>query len=236
MVYGDRVGETTTSAGGTGTLTLSGTAISAHRTFGASVTAAGANNLTDGGTTEILILEVDGNGTPTGVWEVCESVFTVTGNTVTRGTLLSSSTGSRINFATGAKYVYVVTSANKIISFAMLSTVQNFTASQSGEVTNLTSASASIAVDLALSNNFKHTLTENTTLAAPSNAIEGTSGIISFTQHASSPKTLAYNAFWKFPGGTIPTLTATNSALDSLAYYVLPGGAAALCSLNKGIA
>ena len=78
----------------------------------------------------------------------------------------------------------------------------------------------SMAIDLAATNNFSHTLTENTTLAAPSNPTAGQSGNIVFTQHASSPKTLSFNSFWKFAGGTPPTLTATNGAVDVLTYYV----------------
>lgn len=110
-----------------------------------------------------------------------------------------------------------------------------WTAAQRGGVTALTSSGASIAINLAATNNFSHTLTENTTLAAPSNPVAGQSGVIHFTQHASSPKTLAYSSFWKFPGGTIPTLTATNGATDVLVYQVLTSGMA-LCQLQKGIA
>lgn len=106
---------------------------------------------------------------------------------------------------------------------------------QRGAVTALTSFAASIAIDLGTTNNFSHTLTENTTLAAPSNPVAGQSGVIHLTQHASSPKTLAYNSFWKFPGGTIPTLTATNGATDVLVYQVLTSGMA-LCQLQKGVA
>lgn len=106
---------------------------------------------------------------------------------------------------------------------------------QRGSISVLTSSSASIAVNLALNNNFSHTLTENTTLAAPTNVVPGQSGVITFTNHASSPKTLAYNAFWKFDGGTIPTLTATNGAIDVFTYYVNASGYAT-CSLRKGIA
>ena len=89
-----------------------------------------------------------------------------------------------------------------------------------GEASALTSTSASIAVDASASNNFTHTFTENTTLANPTNMVAGQSGIISFTQHASSPKTLAFGSYWKFSQGTIPTVTASNSAVDVLAYYV----------------
>ena len=83
----------------------------------------------------------------------------------------------------------------------------------------LTSTSASIAVNMNDSN-FTHTFTENTTLANPTNLTAGQSGVIVFTQHASSPKTLAFGSYWDFPGGTVPTVTATNSAVDVLAYYV----------------
>lgn len=110
-----------------------------------------------------------------------------------------------------------------------------WTAAQRGGVTALTSTGASIAINLAATNNFSHTLTENTTLAAPSNPVAGQSGVIHFTQHASAPKTLAYSTFWKFPAGTIPTLTATNGATDVLVYQVLTSGMA-LCQLQKGVA
>lgn len=83
----------------------------------------------------------------------------------------------------------------------------------------LTSSSASIAVDMSDSN-FTHTFTENTTLANPTNLTAGQSGVIVFTQHASSPKTLAFGSYWDFPSGTVPTVTASNSAVDVLAYYV----------------
>ena len=118
---------------------------------------------------------------------------------------------------------------------AVLDSVQTWTKGQAGEITALTSSSASIAINLSDSNNFSHTLTENTTLAAPSNPIAGQSGAITFTQHASSPKTLAYNTFWKFSGGVVPTLTASNSAVDVFTYYC-PTNAYAVCSLIKAAA
>mgnify|MGYP000054633964 CR=1 FL=1 len=89
-----------------------------------------------------------------------------------------------------------------------------------GEASALTSTGGSIAVDASASNNFTHTFTENTTLANPTNLVAGQSGVFVFTQHASSPKTLAFGSYWDFVGGTVPTMTATNSAVDLLAYYV----------------
>ena len=119
---------------------------------------------------------------------------------------------------------------------ALLAQNNVWTKAQRGAFAALTSASASIAVDLDRANNFNHTLTENTTLAAPTHAVAGQSGVIEFTQHASSPKTLALNAFWKFPGGApSPVLTATNGAIDVLTYVVASTGTYAICSMGKAV-
>lgn len=112
--------------------------------------------------------------------------------------------------------------------------IRRFSKGVAGDVVALTSAAGSIAIDLSAGCNFSHTLTENTTLAAPSNPVSGQSGIITFTNHASSPKTLAYNAFWKFPSGSIKTLTASNGAIDAFCYYC-PTADYAVCNLLKGI-
>lgn len=128
----------------------------------------------------------------------------------------------------------VATPPNQNFAIAGTDVVQTYSAAQRGGVTALTSSGASIAIDLAATNNFSHTLTENTTLASPSNAVAGQSGVITLTQHASSPKTLAYNAFWKFAGGSVPVLTATNSAVDVFAYYI-ESASRATCQLIKDV-
>ena len=94
-----------------------------------------------------------------------------------------------------------------------------YTATQSVAVTALTSSAASIAVNLALGNNFSHTFTENTTLANPSNIVAGTSGQIAFTQDAGTARTLAYGSAWDFAGGTAPTVSTGLSARDTLFWY-----------------
>lgn len=91
--------------------------------------------------------------------------------------------------------------------------------SSNGALTSLTSSAASIAVNLNLANNFTHTTTENTTLANPTNMTAGQYGVIVITQGA-TPRTMAFGSYWKFAAGTVPSLTATASAVDVLAYYV----------------
>jgi hypothetical protein len=122
---------------------------------------------------------------------------------------------------------------NTLTNVAGTSTAQTFTGAQRGTVTALTSSGASIAINLATNNNFSHTTSENTTLAAPSNATAGQSGIITITQGATA-YTLAYNTFYKFAGGTVPTLTATASAVDTFAYYV-ESATRATCQLIKDV-
>ena len=91
--------------------------------------------------------------------------------------------------------------------------------SSNAEVTALTDG-ATITPDLNDANNFSVTLGGNRTLANPSNCTAGQSGIITITQDGTGSRTLAYGSYWKFSGGTAPTLTTTASAVDVLAYYV----------------
>jgi hypothetical protein len=102
--------------------------------------------------------------------------------------------------------------------FAKLDTAQEYTATQNFNATSLTSTAASIAWDAAANQVTKHTFTENTTLANPTKLKDGATYIITFTQHASSPKTLAFGSAYKWPGGTAPTITATNSAVDIITF------------------
>jgi len=97
--------------------------------------------------------------------------------------------------------------------------VQSFTAAQRGSITALTDG-ATITPDFADSNNFSVTLGGNRTLANPSNITAGQSGVIVVTQDGTGSRTLAYGSYWKFAGGTAPTLTTTASAVDVIAYYV----------------
>lgn len=88
-----------------------------------------------------------------------------------------------------------------------------------GKITALTDA-ASIATDLALSNNFSVTLAGNRTLANPTNIVAGQSGSIFITQDGTGSRTLAYGSYFKFAGGTAPVLSTAASSIDRLDYVV----------------
>lgn len=97
--------------------------------------------------------------------------------------------------------------------------VQSFSVAQRGSITALTDGS-SITPDFAAANNFSVTLGGSRTLANPTNITAGQSGVIVITQDGTGSRTLAYGSYFKFAGGTAPTLTTTAAAVDVLAYYV----------------
>lgn len=103
-----------------------------------------------------------------------------------------------------------------------------------GAVVELLSSGGVLPIDLSDANNFAHALTENTTLGAPSNPVAGQSGVIVFTQDSGTARTLAFNSFWKFPGGAVPALTTSLGAVDVLAYYV-ESGSRATCQMIKDV-
>jgi hypothetical protein len=104
--------------------------------------------------------------------------------------------------------------ATKWEAYARLDTTQSWTKAQRGVPVVTTGA-----MDFALSNNWTLALTGAMTLAAPTNLVAGQSGVIVITQ-AATAGTLAYNAVWKFEGGTKQDVTAAANAVDVLAYYV----------------
>ena len=97
--------------------------------------------------------------------------------------------------------------------------VQSFSVAQRGSITALTDG-ATITPDFAAANNYSVTLGGNRTLANPTNITAGQSGVIVITQDGTGSRTLAYGSYFKFAGGTAPTLTTTAAAIDVLAYYV----------------
>lgn len=109
----------------------------------------------------------------------------------------------------------------KDANIARINVTQTYTKAQRGQVLSLTSTSNSIALDLSLSNNFSHTLTENTTLANPTNVVAGQGGLIIFTQDGSTPRTLELDTNYVVTGGVDLELTASVGAIDILSYFTI---------------
>lgn len=79
---------------------------------------------------------------------------------------------------------------------------------------------ATVNIDMSLSNNFSLTIGGNRTLGNPTNMTPGQSGKIVITQDATGGRTLSFGTYWKFSGGTAPTLTSAANSVDVLNYFI----------------
>jgi hypothetical protein len=125
LVVKDRVQETSTTTG-TGTFTLAG-AVSGFQSFSIVGT---------GNTTYYAIV----GGTQ---WEVGLGTYTSSGTILSRDTVLSSSTGSIIDFAAGTKSVFVTYPASKSVTTDAIGTI----ASQNSDNVSITGGSVAVTAN-----------------------------------------------------------------------------------------
>jgi hypothetical protein len=77
-----------------------------------------------------------------------------------------------------------------------------------------------ITPDFDANQNFTVTLGGNRTLANPTNVDAGQTGSIFVVQDATGGRTLSFGSYWKFAGGTAPTLSTGANAVDRIDYIV----------------
>ena len=154
----------------------------------------------------------NGNG-----WFVCDGVSVHQSNAVGLGL----GTASELDFGTAdATLIPVSTADIRFVRASVASTItasKTFTAPVIAPVVSLTDA-ASVAVNMALGNNFALTLAGNRTLEAPTGVTPGQTGHIYLVQDGTGSRTLAYNNAYVFISGTAPTLSTAANAVDLLVY------------------
>lgn len=208
LVLANRVRETSTTTG-TGTLTLAG-AVSGFRTFSSAI----------GNGNTCFYCAV--NGTQ---WEV--GVGTVAAGTLARTTLLSSSTGSAINFTSGTKDVFVTYASERALFVDAANTVGvningtvGATTPAVGKFTQAYSANlalsdgATVAWDASTGQVATFTfVSTNRTMGAPSNLLNGAFYALAVIQNGGA-NTLTWNSVFKWAGGAAPTLSTAAGAKD----------------------
>lgn len=139
-------------------------------------------------------------------WEV--GIGTISGGTtLSRDTILASSnSGSAVSFSAGTKYVFCSPPT------AFLE-----------PTINVATDGATVTFDLSKSNVHQVTLGGNRTLAL-SNVRTGSKFILRIVQDGSAPRTVTWFSTIKWPGGTTPTLTATNNKADVFGFLVTGSG------------
>ena len=111
--------------------------------------------------------------------------------------------------------------------------------SRKAVATALTSSSGAVAVSCSATDYFTFTLTENVTswtFSGLDGAGYGRTIMIQFTQHASSPKTVAWPSSFKWAGASAGTVSAVNSAVDVLAITTFDNGTTWRATLANGFA
>ena len=142
---------------------------------------------------------------------------TYSGNVIaTAGTVtsLTSSTATITNLTTTLAGDLTISTGTATIStrVAVVNTAQEYTRCHNFDATTLTSGT-SIAWNLAENQVARLALATNGTMGDPSNKTDGATYILSVTQ-STGTNTLAWNASFKWPGGTAPTLTAGSGKTD----------------------
>jgi hypothetical protein len=94
---------------------------------------------------------------------------------------------------------------------------------------------ASQVLDFSSFINGKITLTGNIAFGAPTNTKAGQMGMIEIVQDSTVARTVTWDAAFKFPNGTDPSLTTTLGGSDFLAYYC-PVAGALVCNLLSAVA
>lgn len=161
---------------------------------------------------------IDSNTSSTNI----EMDLSVTKKNVTYELLALGNTGT-VGYVTFPQATIGVNSSNQITiptvtdTFAVLGQAQTFTKSQNVAAVALTDAST-VATDASRSNVFTLLLTNSGhMLGNPTNLVAGGTYVWLITQPAAAgPDTLSYASDFKWQGGSIPTLTITNNAVDMI--------------------
>jgi len=95
---------------------------------------------------------------------------------------------------------------------------QEYTATQNFNATTL-SDGATINWDASANQATTVTLAGNRTMAAPTNLVDGAYYSLGVYQDATGSRTVTWNAVFKWPSATAPTLTTTASAKDYFTFY-----------------
>lgn len=127
------------------------------------------------------------------------------------------------------------------IDFNGLRTVypNTWVAPQAAYEQELSTAAGLCEIDFTLSNNFYIALTENTTFqpSNPATLTPGQSGLITIMQDSTTPFTIGFDSYFKFPSGSDKTMSTGLDSISAIAYSIqgsaISGSAFVICNLLK---
>lgn len=195
----------TSTSTGTGPLTLAG-AVGGFQSFASAFPAAATAN--------VPYTITDGAGN----WETGHGTYTLSGTSLTRVPTASSNAGALVNFPAGTKQVFNTLLASDAIG-----------------ANTLVQTTGTINIAAGPQNNYEVQLTQNATIAAPTNLQAGMVINIAIQQPASGgPYTLAFASVWDFGGAGAPTASTVASKVDFVSGYYHAPTSKILASFRKG--
>lgn len=136
---------------------------------------------------------------------------------ITDKTSATIASGDKLVFADASDSDNLKSDTVQGIISAGASVALEYSKTQNFNATTLTDA-ATIAWDTESNQVASVTLAGDRTLGAPTNLVDGATYILTVKQDATGSRTLAYNAVFKFAGGTAPTLSTGVNAVDVLTF------------------
>lgn len=187
-------------------------AISSDALNSSDVTA--ASNLTNN---QIVVGDGGGKGVKTNHVNLTDPGATGATMALAAGSTFSTSGAFSITFTAPTNVNATLPNAANV-TVAGLQVQQAYTAQQNFAAATLTSSSNAVAWNLQTAQTATLTMTENTTISAPTNLVNGGTYILKTIQD-STPRTLAFNSAFKFPGGIVPSISTGSGAVDVWTFY-----------------
>jgi hypothetical protein len=118
-----------------------------------------------------------------------------------------------------ARLVKSIVSGSNVVGLGETTSADQLEGRYAVEIATLTDA-ATITPDFGANQNFTVTLGGNRTLANPTNIVVGQTGSIFLVQDGTGSRTLSFDTYYDFAGGTAPTISTTAAAVDRIDYIV----------------
>jgi hypothetical protein len=118
-----------------------------------------------------------------------------------------------------ARLVKSIVSGSNVVGLGETTSADQLEGRYAVEIATLTDA-ATITPDFGANQNFTVTLAGNRTLANPTNIVVGQTGSIFLVQDGTGSRTLSFDTYYDFAGGTAPTISTTAAAVDRIDYIV----------------
>lgn len=129
------------------------------------------------------------------------------------------------NTAFGTSTVLTASIKNSAVTYNKLNAntahtdrVQTFTVAQRGAISALGVKTSTVNISLTSSNYYSLTANGNITIANPTNINAGQAGSLFVT--ANGNYTTSWGSYWRFAGGTAPTMSTTAGKVDRVDYVV----------------